>query len=396
MNLKEQIHQLAREGFPEILNIRHHLHRYPELSFQENKTADFICGILERENISFRRGIAGTGILAEIEGRDPGKVVGLRADMDALPIQEDNPADYCSVHDGIMHACGHDVHMACLIGTAIILNQLKQAFAGKVKLVFQPAEEKAPGGARLMLEDKLFGEEEPDLMIAQHVYPVMPAGRVGFRAGRYMASSDEIYITIRGTGGHAAMPHQATDSVLIASHILVALQQIVSRHAEASTPTVLSIGKVVANGAVNVIPPEVTMEGTFRTMDESWRKEAHRRMINMAQSIADSMGASCEFRIVEGYPVLYNDPRVTERSAEFARSYLGPDRVEDLDIRMTAEDFAFFAQKFPSVLYRLGVRKAGQSPPLELHTPRFDIDEAAHITGTGTLAWLTFSHLMED
>jgi amidohydrolase len=316
--------------------------------------------------------------------------------MDALPIQEENPADYRSIHDGVMHACGHDVHMACLIGAARILNRLKERFAGKVKLVFQPAEEKAPGGARLMLEDKLFGEEEPDLMIAQHVYPVLPAGRVGFRAGKYMASSDEIYITIKGTGGHAAMPHQTTDSVLIASHILVALQQIVSRHAEASTPTVLSIGKVVANGAVNVIPPEVRMEGTFRTMDEKWRKEAHRRMINMAQSIADSMGAGCEFRIVEGYPVLHNDPRITERSAEFARTYLGHDHVEELDIRMTAEDFAFFAQKFPSFMYRLGVRRPGPDQPLELHTPRFDIDEEAIRTGTGTLAWMAASHLMDD
>jgi amidohydrolase len=316
--------------------------------------------------------------------------------MDALPIQEESQADYCSVHDGVMHACGHDVHMACLIGAARILNQVKDHFDGKVKLVFQPAEEKAPGGARLMLEEKLFGEEEPDLMIAQHVYPVMMAGRVGFRAGMYMASSDEIYITIRGTGGHAAMPHQTTDSVLIASHILVALQQIVSRQAEASTPTVLSIGKVVANGAVNVIPPEVRMEGTFRTMDEKWRREAHGRMINMAQSIADSMGASCEFRIVEGYPVLFNDPRITERSAEFARTYLGHDQVAELDIRMTAEDFAFFAQKYPSVLYRLGVRRSGEGPPLELHTPRFDIDEEAIRTGTATLAWLALSHLMDE
>jgi amidohydrolase len=352
--------------------------------------------VLDRENIPYRKGIAGTGILAEIAGRDRGKIVGLRADMDALPIQEENPAEYCSVNDGVMHACGHDVHMACLMGTAMILNRLQDRFSGKVKGVFQPAEEKAPGGARLMLEDKLFGEEEPDLMIAQHVLPAMPAGRVGFRAGRYMASSDEIYITIKGTGGHAAMPDQATDSVLIASHILVALQQIVSRHAEASTPTVLSIGKLVANGAVNVIPPEVRMEGTFRTMDEKWRKEAHRRMISMAESIADGMGASCEFRIVEGYPVLHNDPRITERSAEFARNYLGNNSVEELDIRMTAEDFAFFAQKYPSVMYRLGVRKSGKAAPRELHTPGFDIDEEALKTGTGMMAWLALSHLMAD
>jgi amidohydrolase len=352
--------------------------------------------VLQKEHIAYRQGIAGTGILADIEGRGKGKIVGLRADMDALPIQEENTVDYRSVNDGRMHACGHDVHMACLIGAARILNGLKDRFSGKVKLIFQPAEEKAPGGARMMLEEKFFGEEEPDLMIAQHVYPVMYTGRIGFRAGKYMASSDEIYITVRGKGGHAAMPHQTTDSVLIASHILVALQQIVSRHAEASTPTVLSIGKVVADGAVNVIPPEVRMEGTFRTMDEKWRREAHRRMTNMAQSIADSMGASCEFEIIEGYPVLHNDPGLTARSIEFAQMYLGLENVEDLDIRMTAEDFAFFAQEYPSVMYRLGVRKPEQSQPLELHTPHFDIDEEAIKTGTGTMAWLALSHLMDS
>ena len=395
MNLKETIQNLADEIFPEILEIRRFIHQHPELSFHEFKTAEYICEVLGKENIPFRQGIAGTGILADIEGRGSGKIIGLRADMDALPIQEENTVDYRSVNDGKMHACGHDVHTACLIGAARILNELKHQFPGKVKLVFQPAEEKAPGGARLMLKENLFGEEKPDLMIAQHVYPVMYTGRIGFRAGKYMASSDEIYIKVRGKGGHAAMPHQITDSVLIASHILVALQQIVSRHAQASTPTVLSIGKMVANGAVNVIPSEVIMEGTFRTMDEKWRKEAHSRMINMAQSIADSMGASCEFEIVEGYPVLYNDPGITAKSIDFARTYLGNDYVDDLDIRMTAEDFAFFAQEYPSVLYRLGVRKSEQAQPFELHTPHFNIDEEAIKTGTGTLAWLALSHLKE-
>lgn len=395
MNLKETIQNLADELFPEILEIRRFIHQHPELSFHEHKTAEYICEVLGKENIAYRPGIAGTGILADIEGRGNGKIVGLRADMDALPIQEENTVDYRSVNDGKMHACGHDVHTACLIGAARILNELKEQFPGKVKLIFQPAEEKAPGGARLMLKENLFGEEKPDLMIAQHVYPAMYTGRIGFKAGKYMASSDEIYIRVRGKGGHAAMPHQITDSVLIASHILVALQQIVSRHAEASTPTVLSIGKMVANGAVNIIPPEVIMEGTFRTMDEKWRKEAHSRMINMAQSIADSMGASCEFEIVEGYPVLHNDPGITAKSIEFARTYLGNDYVDELDIRMTAEDFAFFAQEYPSVLYRLGVRKPGQAQPLELHTPHFDIDEEAIKTGMGTMAWLALSHLKE-
>ncbi len=394
MNLIDSIKKLSEELYPEILGIRRHIHMNPELSFEEHKTASYIAGILEKAGIPCKKGIAGTGLLAEIEGKAPGKVIALRADMDALPIQEVNDLEYRSIADGKMHACGHDVHSSSLIGTAMILKKLSNNFNGKIKLVFQPGEEKAPGGARLMLEDKLFGEEEPEVMIAQHVYPPMYTGNIGFREGKYMASSDEIYITIRGKGGHAAMPHRTTDSVLIAAHVLVALQQIVSRQAEASIPTVLSFGRLIADGAMNVIPSEVTMEGTFRTMNEEWRHLAHKRMINMAQSVAESMGATCEFNIVEGYPALVNDPEITRKSAKSAREYLGEDAVEDLDIRMTAEDFAFFAEKYPSVLYRLGVRSKDGNPPYELHTPNFNIDEEALKVSMGTMAWLAVSHLI--
>lgn len=394
MNLIRTIQDLAEEIYPEVIEIRRHLHQYPELSFQEHETAKYIAAVLEKDGIPFREGIAGTGILAEVEGNSPGKTIALRADMDALPIREENQVPYKSRNEGRMHACGHDAHCASLIGTARILKRLREHFPGKVKLVFQPGEEKAPGGARRMLEENLFGDDPPELIIAQHVLPSLYVGTVGFREGKYMASSDEIYITLKGKGGHAAMPHQTTDSVLIAAHILVALQQIVSRHAEASTPTVLSFGRVIADGAVNVIPPEVRMEGTFRTMDEKWRREAHQRMVNMAGSVAKSMGAECDFRIVEGYPALVNDPEITRRSMEYARSYLGRDGVEELDIRMTAEDFAFFARQYPSVLYRLGVRNRDNNSPAELHTPIFDIDEQALKTGMGTMAWIAVSHLI--
>jgi amidohydrolase len=394
MDLKEKIKTLAGKLYPEILAIRRHLHMHPELSFREERTAAFVTGILEQKGILHRKGIAGTGILAELEGKSPGRIIALRADMDALPIQEENDVEYRSQNAGIMHACGHDSHTASLIGTALILKELADEFAGKVKFVFQPGEEKAPGGARLMLEENLFGQEEPELMIAQHVCPFIYAGEAGFREGKYMASSDEIYITVRGKGGHAAMPHRTTDSVLIASHILVALQQIVSRHAEASTPTVLSFGRVIADGAVNVIPAEVRMEGTFRTMDEDWRKAAHKRMMNMARSVAESMGAKCEFEIAEGYPALVNNPGVTRRSMDFAADYLGRESVHELDARMTAEDFAFFAERYPSVLYRLGVRKKDYESPRELHTPTFDIEEEALKTGMGTMAWIAVSHLI--
>ena len=392
----QTIHKLSEDLFPEIREIRRHLHRHPELSFREHETAAYICAQLDRDNIPYRKNIAGTGIVAEISGKDPaGKVIALRADMDALPVQEENQVEYKSENNGVMHACGHDVHSASLLGTARILINMKEQFSGKVKLIFQPGEEKAPGGARMMLKDDLFGNEPPDLILAQHVYPPMLSGQAGFREGKYMASSDEIYMTIRGKGGHAAMPHRTIDSVLIASHILVALQQIVSRYAEASTPTVLSFGRMIANGAVNVIPAEVTLEGTFRTMDEDWRKEAHRRMITMSRSIAESMGGVCEFNIVEGYPVLRNDPEFTRKSRSLAAEYLGDEMVQDLDIRMTAEDFAVFAVKYPAVLYRLGVRESGDQTPPDLHTPTFNIDEDAIITGMGLMAWLAFSHLGE-
>jgi amidohydrolase len=390
----ERIQKLSEDLYADVLEIRRHLHRHPELSFREYNTSAYICEQLDLLGIVYRKGIAGTGIVAEISGKKgPGKTIALRADMDALPLREENDVEYRSVNDGIMHACGHDVHSASLLGTAGMLMQLRDEFSGKVLLVFQPGEEKAPGGASMMLKEDLFAGEEPALILAQHVYPSLPAGQAGFRPGKYMASSDEVYLTIRGKGGHAAMPHQATDSVLIASHILVALQQIVSRHAEASTPTVLSFGRMIADGAVNVIPPEVKLEGTFRTMDEHWRNEAHERMTNMAHSIAESMGGSCEINIVEGYPVLHNDPAVTRKSMDLAAEYLGNENVHELDIRMTAEDFAFFAERYPALLYRIGVRSMGEQPPRELHTPTFDIDEEAIKTGMGLMAWFALSHL---
>ena len=396
MTTIETIKKLSKDLFPEIREIRRHLHRHPELSFGEHKTAEYICEQLARQHIPYRKGIAGTGIVAEIAAFNPeGKIIALRADMDALPIREENDVEYKSLNDGVMHACGHDVHIASLLGTARILMELKDRFSGKIMLVFQPGEEKAPGGASMMIKEDLFGGNQPSVVLAQHVYPSMLSGQAGFREGKYMASSDEVYITIKGKGGHAAMPHRTTDSVLIASHILVALQQIVSRRAEASTPTVLSFGRMIADGAVNVIPAEVTMEGTFRTMNEDWRKEAHQRMTNMAQSIAESMGAQCELKIVPGYPVLYNDPGVARKSSEYATEYLGKDNVQELDLRMTAEDFAFFAERYPATLYRLGVKKPVGPDILELHTQTFDIDENAIQTGMGLMAWLALSHLGE-
>jgi amidohydrolase len=394
ISIIKKIKDLADRFFPEVLDIRRHLHSNPELSFVEYHTSAYIASLLDKAGITYRSGIAGTGIIGRLEGKGPGnRIIALRAELDALPVHEQTGKPYASVNEGIMHACGHDVHAACLLGAAMILKEINDSFGGMVLLVFQPGEEKAPGGARLMLDEGALDNPAPDLIIAQHVLPSLPVGTLGFRPGIFMASSDEIYIKVTGKGGHAALPHQTTDVVLIASHIIVALQQIVSRHARPSVPTVLSFGKLMAPGAVNVIPSYVAIEGTFRTMDEVWRKEALRKITGMTRSVAGAMGAGCEVTIVPGYPVLVNDPEATASIRDHAAAYLGSENIRDMDIRMTAEDFAFYSEKCPVVLYRLGVENEKTVTPAELHTPLFDVDEEAIRTGMGAMAYIACASL---
>jgi amidohydrolase len=341
-----------------------------------------------------RKHLSGS-ILASITGTGKGPCIALRADMDALPIQEQSGVEFASANQGLMHACGHDVHMSCLLGTIRVLNQLRDHFGGKVLFLFQPGEEKVPGGAKLMLEEGIFGECMPDAIIAQHVLPDLEAGKVGFRPGTYMASSDEIYITVHGKGGHGALPQQINDPVLMASHILISLQQEIHRRAPSGVPTVLSFGKVLADGAVNVIPDQVQLEGTFRTMDETWRKQAHGFIGQIASGIASSMGGSCKVEVRHGYPVLHNDEKLTALAIRKAESLLGKDRVEALDIRMTAEDFAWFARSVPGMMYRLGIGTPGKDQVFPLHTPGFRVDEAALGTGISLLASLAI-HLLQE
>lgn len=393
MDLKETILKLAEQNFPETIAIRRHIHQHPELSFQEYSTSAFICSKLSEWNIEHQNNIVSTGVVAYIKGKNPGKrLLALRADMDALPIREENNLPYKSQNEGVMHACGHDVHSASLLGAARILKMLEPELEGTVMLIFQPGEEKLPGGAKLMIEEGIFAQRKPDMVIAQHVLPNLDAGFVGFKPGMYMASCDELFITVKGKGGHGAMPHQLNDTVLASAHLIVALQQVVSRFAEASVPSVLSIGKVIANGATNVIPGEVYMEGTFRTMNESWRSKAHQKMVSLAKGLMEGMGCECDFRIEKGYPVLVNDEQTTREASALAREFLGEDKVIDLDIRMTAEDFSYFTQLYPCTFYRLGVNKKGEMPA-PLHSSAFDVDEQALKTGIGLMAWLAASFL---
>ena len=394
MELKQQVQRLAGEVKDELIAIRRHLHANPELSFQEFNTAKFVAGKLRDFGLSPKEGVAGTGLTAIIEGKNPSsKVIALRADMDALPIQEANEVPYKSRVNGVMHACGHDVHTTSLLGAAKILTVLKPAFEGTIKLVFQPGEEKAPGGASLMIKDGVLENPAPTKIIGQHVMPLIEVGKVGFRKGMYMASTDELYITVKGKGGHGAMPELNIDPVLIMAHIIVALQQIVSRNASPKTPSVLSFGKVIADGATNIIPDEVKIEGTFRAMDEVWRSEAKKKMKKMAESIAEGMGGSCEFNIVNGYPYLENNPELTDLARNAAVSYLGADNVVDLDIWMAGEDFAFYSHEIDASFYRLGVRNEAKGITSFVHTPTFDIDEDALEIGCGLMAWIAIQSL---
>jgi len=386
--LQEKIKQLAKEYFAEIQANRRHLHSHPELSFQEQETAKFIAQKLNDYQIPFQAGIAGTGIVGYIEGSNPdSKLIALRADIDALPITEANEVPYKSQNTGVMHACGHDAHTASLLGAARILNTLKTEFEGTIKLIFQPGEEKIPGGASLMIQEGVLSPK-PQAIIGQHVMPLLPVGKVGFREGMYMASADELYVRVIGKGGHGAMPENCIDPVLIASHIIIALQQIVSRNAPPKIPSVLSFGKVIAQGATNIIPNEVYMEGTFRTFDEEWRSQAHQKMIKIAQSIAEGMGGTCEFEVRRGYPFLRNNPELTRKAKNAAIAYLGEENVVDLDIWLASEDFAYYSQIADACFYRLGTRNESKGIISGVHTPTFDIDEQALEIGAGLMAWL--------
>ncbi len=384
MTLNKQIIHLSEAFYDEIVSIRRHIHKHPELSFQEFETSKFIQEKLDEYGIPYKSGYVKTGIVARIDGEKPGKTVALRADMDALPIQEQSSARYCSLNKGVMHACGHDVHIACLLGTAKLLRSLQDQFEGTVLLLFQPAEEKTPGGAKLMLEEGIFEGQQPDAMVALHVFPDEPAGKTGFRPGIYMASGDEIYFTVKGRGGHAALRHKIIDTVLTAARIITSLQGVITRNTPPNIPTVLSFGKVEANGSTNIIPDEVNVAGTFRTIDEGWRSEAKKLIRKTACSVAEEMGAQCEINIEHGYPMLYNDEQVTATARQAASEILGEQNIFELDIRMTCEDFAYYAQHYPATFFRLGVKPAGKEP-LALHTPYFDIDEAALKTGTQTM-----------
>lgn len=391
--IKEKIQALAKSYFQDTVNTRRFLHQHPELSFEEHQTSAFVKQVLEDLDIPYQT-MAGTGVVAVIQGEKPSaKVLALRADMDALPITEAPDRSYRSKNEGVMHACGHDVHTASLLGVAKILHHLRSDFGGRVKLIFQPGEERLPGGASLMIKEGALEQPRPDGVIGQHVMPLIEAGKVGFRSGKYMASCDELFMRVKGKGGHGAHPHQNIDPIAITAQIITAMQQIVSRHADPRIPTVLSWGKIVGNGATNVIPEEVYLEGTFRTFDEQWRAQAHEKMQKMAEGIAESMGAVCAFEVRKGYPFLSNEPQLTRQARSYAEDYLGIQNVVDLDLWPAAEDFSYYSQVADACFYRLGTGNREKGIDSPVHTPTFDIDEAALETSIGLMTYITLRHL---
>jgi len=386
--LKQKIQSLSTQYLQEFIEIRRHLHAHPELSYKEFETSKFVQQKLAAWAIPFEIK-ATTGVVGLIKGRNAdSRIIALRADMDALPIVEENDVAYKSINEGIMHACGHDVHTSCLLGAAKILSETKDEWEGTVKLIFQPGEERNPGGASLMIKDGALENPKPHGIFGLHVHPGLTVGKTSFRKGRVMASADELYITVKSKGGHAAAPHLTADTILIASHLITSLQQIISRNNNPLSPSVLSICSIQGGHTTNVIPSEVKLMGTFRAMDEKWRYKAHELIKKQTVELVGAMGAEADVHVDVGYPFVDNDAALTDVAWKLADDYLGKENVDETELRMGAEDFGYYTHVVPGCFYRLGVRDEEQGIIHNVHTPKFNIDESAIEIGMGMMAWL--------
>jgi hippurate hydrolase len=382
------IKALAKKYAPEFIEVRHHLHAHPELSYQEFETSKYVQQRLAALDIPFEVK-ATTGVVGLIKGKNPeSRIIALRADMDALPIKEENDIPYKSKNEGVMHACGHDVHTTCLLGAAKILKELSNEWEGTVKLVFQPGEEKNPGGASLMIKDGVLENPKPQAILALHVNTILEVGQLSFRGGKVMASADELYFTIKGKGGHAASPQLIVDPILISSHLIVALQQVISRNNNPFNPSVLSITSFNGGNTTNVIPNEVKLMGTFRAMDETWRFKAHELMHKLTHDLVQSMGGEADLHIDVGYPCVMNNERLTAQAMSLAETFMGAENVSETELRMGAEDFGYYAQEIPACFFRLGTMNKSKGITAGVHTPVFNIDESAIEIGMGIMAWM--------
>lgn len=397
MEIKNQIKQKAQQHFDSVVAIRRHLHQNPELSKQEKETSEYICSVLDTiEGVEYQSHVGGYGIYGFVKGKNPSKkTIALRADMDALPIKETTKLPFASTKEGVMHACGHDVHTAILLETIKILSELRDEFEGQVMFIFQPSEEHYPGGAITMINDDIFKDVIPSAIFALHTTPEIETGKIGIKEGKYMASTDEIYIEVRGKGGHGATPDLNIDPIVTASHIVVALQTLVSRNANPILPTTFSVGTFLAEGRTNIIPSKVYLECIIRTFDNEWRKQAHKLIHRITEETAQAFGATADVFIDHGYPYLYNNPKLTKATRNLTQEYLGEENVLDIDMRMTAEDFAYFAQKIPACYFRLGTKKK-DSEITNLHTSNFDVDERSMQDAIGLMTYLSIKNLNLD
>ncbi|MBR1775343.1 MAG: amidohydrolase [Bacteroidales bacterium] len=390
---KIQIKKLADKYFNEIVEVRRHLHKYPELSKKEKETSAFICKKLDEIGIQYNNNIYGYGIFGFIDGKKPeSHTVMLRADMDALPITEETTLDCKSINKGVMHACGHDIHMATLLGAIKILNELKDTFCGRIMFIFQPSEEEYPGGAVSMIKNGIFNDIKPEAVLAFHCTPELPCGHVAIREGKMMASTDEIYITIKGKGGHGATPHLDIDPVVAGCNVVTALQTIVSRNANPTMPTTFSVGRFIAEGRTNIIPDEVKMDCIIRTFDEDWRKQCHNLIKRISENTAAAFGCTADVFIDPGYPFVYNNPELTKLITANIKEYLGEDMVQNADMRMTAEDFAYFGQIIPSCYFRVGTHIEGD-PIYNLHSSKFNANEEVLRYAMGLEVYLALKYL---
>jgi amidohydrolase len=389
----DKIKALNKDYEAEIVSYRRHLHQYPELSWEEVETTAYIKKFLASNGIPHQQ-ITTSGIVGLIHGKNPdSKCIAIRGDIDALPIAETNTCPYKSIHEGVMHACGHDVHTASVMGAAKILMQLKEEFEGTVKLIFQPSEEKQPSGAKTMIEAGVLKNPDVSAIIAQHVTPELAEGKIGYRSGKFMASADEIYIKVIGKGGHGAAPHKCIDPILMAAQMVIALQQITSRQANPAVPTVLSIGDIRGFGATNIIPDVVELKGTLRTFDEAWRKEMHRKIHEICEGIASAYGGKVEISIPPGVPYVANDPAINDEIVRAAQEYMGESNVVEMDLRMGAEDFSFYTHHIPAAFYRLGTGNIEKNITSNIHTATFDVDEHCFAHSSGLMAYMALQLL---
>jgi len=393
VKIQESIRKVIQNHFSEMQNIRRQIHQNPELSFEEFETARFIEKQLTILGLSSTR-MAKTGVVGYLGDAKKGKTLALRADIDALPIHEKNNTEYVSKNKGVMHACGHDVHTTWLLGALKALKAIENHLSGQIKFIFQPGEEKIPGGASLLIQEGVLNDV--DFILGQHTMPLLDVGHFGFRSGLYMASADEIYIRIHGKGGHGAHPNSLVDPVTCMAQIINALQQVVSRKAKPSIPSVLSFGKVIANGATNIVPDSVEMIGTFRTYDEAWRFEAHNWIKKIAANTAVALGCETEIEIKVGYPFLENNTSMNELVKKNAKAWYPQNQIHELELWPAGEDFSFYAQEIPAVFYRCGIRNIEKGITSHLHTPTFDIDEKALVNGAEMMAWQAYKLLQEN